>query len=322
MNEDKKDDEMYKICPNCGKLIKWKDRVCSYCGVPYHKPQFQELRGGMTHPVNSDKNFRTVTPKRPISIVLVVLLGIVFLITILASLGSSPILLMYIIIYLLIFIIITFSLIFVNLRKNKNRTLSFLISTCVLIAILIVSSVGFSNIESKKNVAKVIPQNTNSTTITETTETTQETTPVIEDENATIEAENRYLSETSGIVKGIKAVYEDFQNSINDYNKGFLTLEDLKVDSIEFYAGAYTAVYYFDSLEAPVPESLSDYNRYFSKFILEWRKIADHVKNFIKSTSNKDMVSELKAVSDCVKAANGYMEAANAELNKLKQNRR
>jgi len=61
------------------------------------------------------------------------------------------------------------------------------------------------------------------------------------------------------------------------------------------------------------------YNRYFSKFILEWQKIADHVKNFIKSTSNKDMQSELNAVSDCVKAANGYMEVANAELNKLKQ---
>ncbi|MBM3702833.1 MAG: hypothetical protein FJW63_07610 [Actinobacteria bacterium] len=141
----------------------------------------------------------------------------------------------------------------------------------------------------------------------------------MEDENVTIEAENRYLSEITGIVKGINAVYEDFRNSINDYNKGFLTLEGIKVDSIEFYAGIYTAVYAFDSLKAPVPESFSVFNRYFSKYILEWKKTADHMKNFIKSTSNKDMQSELEAAFDCIKAANGYMEAVNAELNKLKQ---
>jgi len=139
MNEEptsKKEDEMYKICPNCGKLIKWKDKVCSYCGALYRKPQFQELRGGITHPVNSDKNFRTVTLKRPISIVLVVLLGIIFLITMLAF---SPIPLMAIIIYFPIFIIITFSLIFVNLRKIKSRSLGFLITTCVLLVLLIIS---------------------------------------------------------------------------------------------------------------------------------------------------------------------------------------
>ena len=140
----------------------------------------------------------------------------------------------------------------------------------------------------------------------------------IETENAIIEAENRYLSETSGISKGIKAVYKDFINSVDDYNKGFLTLKELKVDSIEFYSGIYAAVYAFNSLEAPVPESLSDYNQYFSKFILEWQKTADHMKNFIKSTSNKGMKSELQAALDCIKAANGYTEAANVELNKLR----
>ncbi len=150
-------------------------------------------------------------------------------------------------------------------------------------------------------------------------ETTQETFPVIEDKNVTIEAENRYLSEITGIVKGINVVYEDFGNSINDYNKGFLTLEGIKADSIEFYAGVYAAVYAFDSLKAPVPESFSVLNWYFSKYILEWEKTADHMKNFVKSTSNKDMHSELKAAFDCIKAANGYMEAAEAELNKLKQ---
>ena len=140
----------------------------------------------------------------------------------------------------------------------------------------------------------------------------------IEPANANNEAENRYFSETSDISNGIKAVYEDFINSVDDYNKGFLTLEELKVDSIEFYSGIYTAVYAFNSLNAPVPESLSDYNQYFSKFILEWQKTADHMKNFIKATSNKGMKSELQAALDCIKAADGYTEAANAELNKLK----
>lgn len=138
--------------------------------------------------------------------------------------------------------------------------------------------------------------------------------------NAAIEAENRYLSETNGILKGIKAVYADFQNSVNDYNKdkNFLTLRELKVDSITFYSGIYAAVYAFNSLKAPVPASLTVYNQYLSKCILEMQKAADHVKNFIKSTSNKDMISEMKAFSDCVKASNGYIEAANGEFNKLK----
>lgn len=144
------------------------------------------------------------------------------------------------------------------------------------------------------------------------------TNATVESTNANNEAENRYFSETNGISRGIKAVYEDFMNSVDDYNKGLLTLTELKVDSIEFYSGIYTAVYAFNSLNAPIPQSLSGYNQYFSKFILEWQKTADHMKNFIKSTSNKSMKSELQAALDCIKAANGYTEAANAELNKLK----
>ena len=162
--KDSVDDETYKVCPSCGKLIKWKDKVCSYCGETYRKPQFTHIRGAISHPVISDKNFRTVTSKRPISIVLVVLLGVVFLMTLFILIAFNKTLLA-IIIYFPIFIIITFSLIFVNL-KIKRRSLGFLISTCAMIAIFIISSVGFSNIESKKNVAKVIPKNTNSTTTT------------------------------------------------------------------------------------------------------------------------------------------------------------
>jgi hypothetical protein len=142
----------------------------------------------------------------------------------------------------------------------------------------------------------------------------------IEARNAVIEAENRYLTETNGIFNGIKAVYLDFQNSVNDYNqdKNFLTLRDLKIDSITFYSGIYAAVNAFNSLKAPVPASLSVYNQYLSKSVLEMQKAAGHVKNFIKSTNNEVMISEMKAFSDCVEASNGYIETANAELNKLK----
>lgn len=150
---EKQPDEIY--CPQCGKPIKKETVICPNCGV-----QVKELKVVATQPpANQIQNIQTVIHKRPLSIVLIVLLGIAFLIA-LIILSAFHLALLAIIIYFPIFIIITFNLIFVNLRKNKNRTISFLISTCVLIAILIVSLIGFSNIESKKNVAKAIPQNT------------------------------------------------------------------------------------------------------------------------------------------------------------------
>ena len=140
----------------------------------------------------------------------------------------------------------------------------------------------------------------------------------IVNDNAAIEAENRYLNETTGIIKDITAVYDDFTNSVNYYNAGLLTLAELKADGAKFYEGIYSVVYAFDSLKAPVPESLFVHNQYFSKYMLEWQKSADHIKNFIKSTSNKSMKSELQAALDCMNATIGYGEAAGAELNKLK----
>ena len=139
----KEPDDIHKICPKCSALMKWKDKVCSNCGTTYHKPQFQELRGGVTHPVDSDKAFKASTHKRPISIFFTCLLGVAFLITLITLIGEQRPLLT-LIIYFPIFIIITFTLMFVNLKKNRNRTLSFSIATFVLIVGLIVSSVGFS----------------------------------------------------------------------------------------------------------------------------------------------------------------------------------
>ena len=173
----KQPEEVYKICQNCGKLIKWKDRACSYCGVPYHKPQFIQIRGNLSHPIKSNKNFRSLTYKRPISIILIVLLGIFFLLTIMIFPPTSPFPLMTIIICFPVFTIITFSLIFVNLGKNKKRTISFLISTFVLIAVLIVSLVFFSNTVSKIDVSKDFPNNDNlATTMVEETTTTESIT--------------------------------------------------------------------------------------------------------------------------------------------------
>ena len=199
----KQPDEVYKICQNCGKLIKWKDRVCSYCGVRYHKPQFAHVRGSLSHPINFNKNFRSIIRKRPISIILVVLLGIFFLLTILVfSFTFPPLPLMAIIICFPVFIIVTFSLIFVNLRRNKKRMISFLILTCILITILILTifSVGFSNIVSNINFSKVIPKNDNLTTITvdltTTTEniiSTQNTTDTTEETETTAEEISKSL---------------------------------------------------------------------------------------------------------------------------------
>ena len=195
----KQPEEVYKICQNCGKLIKWKDRVCSYCSVPYRKPQFTQIRGSLSHPIKSSKNFRSLTHKRPISIILTVLLGIFFLLTILIFPPNSPFSLMTIIICFPVFTIITFSLIFVNLRKNKKRMISFLISTFVLIAVLIVSLVFFSNTVSKIDVSKDFPNNDNlATTIVEeiTTESitsTQNTSTDKEETETTDEDINKSL---------------------------------------------------------------------------------------------------------------------------------
>ena len=153
--QDKKDDETFKVCPNCGKLIKWETVICNYCGEKYIEPQYSHIRGSMMHPVFPNKDIKITIHKKPISIFLCVLLGILFLLTLitLIYLNSTP--LFAIIIYFPIFIIITFGLIFVNLKKNKKRTISFLISTILLIAILTVSSFHVSNIQIKNTILKI-----------------------------------------------------------------------------------------------------------------------------------------------------------------------
>ena len=40
-----KNDEVYKVCPSCGKLIKWEAVICTYCGL-----QVQELKVDINYP--------------------------------------------------------------------------------------------------------------------------------------------------------------------------------------------------------------------------------------------------------------------------------
>lgn len=190
----KKPEEIYKICQNCGKLINWNDRVCSFCNKSYRGPQFTQIRGSLSHPINSNKNFRSVTYKRPISIILVVLLGIFFLLTFLIFPPTSSFQLMTIIICFPVFIIITFILIFVNLRKNKKRAISFLISNLILIVVLIASLVLFSNSVNKIDVSKDIPNDDSlasiiakESTTTENIATTQNTSSDKEETEITAE---------------------------------------------------------------------------------------------------------------------------------------
>ena len=157
-------DDIHKICPKCNQLMKWDDTVCPSCDAPYHKPQFQEFRGGKTHPVDSDIALNASNHKRPVSIFLTCLLGAAFLITFLTLISEQRPLLA-LIIYIPLFIIITFSLIFINLRKNRKRTLGFSIATFVLVIGLVFSSIGFSNMERGNNVGEAISQKSDSDTL-------------------------------------------------------------------------------------------------------------------------------------------------------------
>jgi hypothetical protein len=78
IDKDNQDDDIYKSCPGCGKLMKWEALICPNCNLRYPEIEFQELRGGMTHPVLSGNNFKTPSHKRPISIALIIILGIAF----------------------------------------------------------------------------------------------------------------------------------------------------------------------------------------------------------------------------------------------------
>ena len=213
----KQPDETYKVCQNCGKLIKWKDRRCSYCGVRYRKPKFAQIRGSLVHPIDSDKNLKPIVYKRPISIVLVIFFAIIFILSILIfSFTYPPVPLMAVIVCFPVFIVITFSLIFVNLRKKKKRMIGFIISTSLLAAILIVSSVFFSGNIFKINYFKEISESDSETTtiVEKTTETvnipmTQNTADTTEEAKTTTEKISESLPTLKLIVYEGPAIVDD-----------------------------------------------------------------------------------------------------------------
>jgi len=164
----KQSDEIYKICQNCGKLMKWKDKVCPYCSARYHKARFVQIRGSLYHPVGQNK---LIVRKRPISITLVTFFIIIFLLAIMVfSFTYPPTPLMAVIICFPVFTVITFSLIFVNLRKNKKRMISFIVLTCILIAVTVISNFLSNKYERINFTENIIEDNGAETTIVENIE--------------------------------------------------------------------------------------------------------------------------------------------------------
>jgi len=117
------------------------------------------------------------------------------------SFTTPPVPLIAIIVCFPVFIVITFSLIFVNLRKNKKRMIGFIVSTCILAVILIVSSIFFSDIVGKISFSKVIPESdTTATAIVE---------QAIEHENTIIS-----IKDTTSFIEETETTAEDMPKSL------------------------------------------------------------------------------------------------------------
>ena len=52
------DDEIYKSCPECGKLIKWEAVICTYCGM-----QVKELKVDVSYNPTFTENVNPVKSK-------------------------------------------------------------------------------------------------------------------------------------------------------------------------------------------------------------------------------------------------------------------
>jgi hypothetical protein len=63
------DDEIYKSCPECGKLIKWEAVICPYCGV-----QVKELKVDVSYNPTFAVNVNPVKSKT-VAVVLAIFFG-------------------------------------------------------------------------------------------------------------------------------------------------------------------------------------------------------------------------------------------------------
>ena len=63
------DDEIYKSCPECGKLIKWEAVICTYCGM-----QVKELKVDVSYNPTFTENVNPVKSKAT-AIILAIFFG-------------------------------------------------------------------------------------------------------------------------------------------------------------------------------------------------------------------------------------------------------
>jgi len=229
------------FCNKCGKEIKEDSVFCNYCGNQMDridkvvndndKVKYDKNNDSIKVDIEVNKSEKNIQSKlkRPISIVLVVLLGVAFLITLIPLLVFNNSLLA-IIIYFPIFIIIAFSLIFVNL-KIKSRSLGFLISTCTMVIILIVSSIGFSIIQNKKSAQKATTQNTEKANIATTIQTTTTITTIAESSNS--------------------------QSKIDDYNDRLEKFNTINIEISTLYSKHWPIIEPLTLLQSNDPEEIS-----------------------------------------------------------------
>ncbi|MBA7509689.1 hypothetical protein ES705_01653 [subsurface metagenome] len=168
--------------------------------------------------------------KRPISILLVSLLGGVFLLFLLLSIFAADNHLFYTFLFLTFFtpilFIISLVLLLINKRKNKRRTNYFIISTAVLAVLLIISPVITSLNEDTYAMANInFKQKRYESAIEEYQRVINESEDkdkIIDSENKVQEAE-AYIKEAEGYVaKGNDYLSNDqFDEALTEYEKAY-----------------------------------------------------------------------------------------------------
>jgi uncharacterized membrane protein YqjE len=231
-------------CNKCGKEIPNDSIYCNFCGnkievinkekidnkasIDESKIENVEKKQAPTHSQSSNQNANNqqnsvlnsslskVPYKRPISVVLVVLLGTSFFLNFMILLAiKNPEL--AIVIYFPIFIIISFSLIFVNLGKNKNRMFGFLIATCVMIAILVSASISYS-FKLKNSQADSVTQDTSQAELNTDViiEESGSTTPSVNENSTQLQETNNQIGKPI-ILTGNGNKSTDFFNIAGGY---------------------------------------------------------------------------------------------------------
>ena len=221
-------------CSNCKAKVNPGDKKCLNCGATliWNNKKKQPLKTKNTKEKVKDKNkVKEKTPqKRPISILLVSLLGGVFILSLLPSIFATYNSLFSVSICLTvfapIFFIISLVLLLVNKRKNKKRTKYFAITTIVLAALIIISAVGIGLArDSYKTANSYFEQKKYGLAIEEY----QEVINKSEDEDKIIDSKNKieeaeaYIKETKGYVAKGDDYFDENQldKALSEYGKAY-----------------------------------------------------------------------------------------------------